>query len=87
MICMTLRGKKKIFCFFLENYGDDADQHLADMPQRNSVQDLLKFTPAGSDSPLVSEAFLYDAIGKEEARTFLVLLQKVIDQIDPSVRI
>jgi hypothetical protein len=56
-----------------------------DCDKEKVVRDLLKFSPSGGDVPLISETCLYDLIGKEDARTFMSLLQKALSFVAPNV--
>lgn len=49
--------------------------------KQKSVQNLLEFKIG--DVPFFSEAYLYEIIGKEEARTLLALVRNVVRLIDP----
>jgi len=49
---------------------------------KEAVKDLLEFKIG--DVPFFSEAYLYDAIGKEDARTVLALVRNLVRLVDPA---
>ena len=68
------------------DYGLESATYLSeDADSHKSLRDLLKFRIYVKDQevPFFSEAALYELIGKEDARTVLALLRKVITHIDP----
>jgi len=56
-----------------------------DCDKEKVVRDLLKFSLSEGDVPLISETCLYDLIGKDDARTFMSLLQKALSFVAPNV--
>ena len=56
-----------------------------DSDKEKVVRDLLQFSLSGGDIPLISETCLYDLIGKEDARTFISLLQNALNFVAPNV--
>ncbi len=66
------------------------------MSKEQSIKDLLEWTPENKyildknsnyyekddeDAPFVSETYLYNLLGKEDARTFRALLKNVLEHL------
>lgn len=49
----------------------------------DDIEEILKFCLSGSDVPFFSETVLYDLIGKDDARSVLGLLRRMIKRVDP----
>jgi hypothetical protein len=56
-----------------------------DSENTRAVKDMLEFKLCGQDAPFLSEACLYDLVGKEDARTILALFRGIVEKIDPEL--
>ena len=75
--------KKRSLQYFAKQLG--LEKLFYELEDKTPVKDLLEFkiSHKGEEIPFFSESFLYDLIGKEDARTVLALLTKVVERIDP----
>ena len=64
-----------------DNLGYDPDEPISKAEE--AIQALDKFTLTGDKVPFFSEAKLYDALGKEDARTVLALIHNLKRIADP----
>ena len=58
--------------------------YIYSLPKRDS-KDRLRWVPNKDEIPFFSETGLYDLIGKEDARTILCLLRRLVSEIDPAL--